>query len=77
MLLQLSKYGIMPHIIKSKWMEQKGMTFDHDFYVVVGKQCRTEKMRTQVTNTISLYKLTNALLLLICFKLLMKSMKLC
>ena len=22
-------------------MEQKGMTFDHDFYVV-GKQCRTE-----------------------------------
>ena len=24
-------------------MELKGMTFDHDFYVVVGgKQCRTE-----------------------------------
>ena len=23
-------------------MEQKGMTFDHDFYVGVGKQCRTE-----------------------------------
>ena len=23
-------------------MEQKGMTFDHDFYVVVGKKCRTE-----------------------------------
>ena len=23
-------------------MEQKGMTFDHDFYVVFGKQCRTE-----------------------------------
>ena len=23
-------------------MEQKGMTFDNDFYVVVGKQCRTE-----------------------------------
>ena len=24
-------------------MEQKGMTFDHDFHVVaVGKQCRTE-----------------------------------
>ena len=23
-------------------MEQKGMTFDHDFYVVVGKQYRTE-----------------------------------
>ena len=28
-----------------------------------------QKMRTQVTNTISIYKLTNALLLLICFKL--------
>ena len=51
-------------------MEQKGMTFDHDFYVVVGKQCRTEK-------TYALYKSTNALLLLICFKLVMKSMKLC
>ena len=23
-------------------IEQKGMTFYHDFYVVVGKQCRTE-----------------------------------
>ena len=23
-------------------MEQKGMTFDHDYYVVVGKLCRTE-----------------------------------
>ena len=23
-------------------MEQEIMTFDHDFYVVVGKQCRTE-----------------------------------
>ena len=23
-------------------MELKGMTFDHDFYVVVGKQCCTE-----------------------------------
>jgi hypothetical protein len=23
-------------------MEQKGMTFDHDFYVVVGKQCPPE-----------------------------------
>jgi hypothetical protein len=25
-------------------IEQKGMTFDHDFYVVVGKQCRTENV---------------------------------
>ena len=24
------------------FMEQKGMTFDHDFVVVVGKQRRTE-----------------------------------
>ena len=23
-------------------MEQKGMTFDHDFYAVVCKQCSTE-----------------------------------
>ena len=23
-------------------MDQKGTTFDHDLYVVVGKQCRTE-----------------------------------
>ena len=23
-------------------MIQEGTTFDHDFYVVVGKQCRTE-----------------------------------
>ena len=23
-------------------MEQKGMTFDYDLYVVFGKQCRTE-----------------------------------
>ena len=42
-------------------MEQKGMTFDHNFY-----QRRFQrfgqgggKMCTQVTNTISLYKLTN------------------
>ena len=33
--------------------------------------------KIRVTNTISLYKLTNAFLLLICFKLVMKSMKLC
>ena len=48
-------------------MEQKGMTFDHDFYVVVDKQCRTEN--AYVTNTISLYKLTNVFLLFICSKL--------
>ena len=43
-------------------MDQKGTTFDHDLHVV---------------KTISLYKLIYALLLLICFKLVMKSMKLC
>ena len=25
-------------------MIQEGTTFDHDFYVVVGKQCRTVKL---------------------------------
>ena len=45
---------------------------DHDFHVVVSK-----KMRTPVTNTISLYKLTNVLLLFICFKLVMTLMKFC
>ena len=41
----------------------------HDFYIVVGKQCRTENMYDVVTNTISLYKLTNVLISFICFKL--------
>ena len=36
-----------------------------------------QKTRTQVTNTISLYKLAKALLLFICFKIVMKSMKIC
>ena len=27
---------------RSWWMCQEGTTFDHDFYVDVGKQCRTE-----------------------------------
>ena len=31
-------------LIRDIQMEQKGMTFDHDFYVVVGKQCRTENV---------------------------------
>ena len=42
-------------------MHQKGIDLNHDFYVVVGKHCRTE-MHTWVTNTISLYNLTNDLL---------------
>ena len=36
-----------------------------------------QKMRTHVTNKISLYKLTNALFFLIFFKLVMKSKILC
>ena len=51
------------------------MTFDHDFYVVVGKQCRTENAYAGHQHNIC--KLINALLLLICFKLVMKSIKLC
>ena len=51
------------------------MTFDHDFYVFVGKQCRTENAYTG--HQLNLYKLTNALLLLNCFKLVIKSIKLC
>ena len=47
------------------------MHLDNDFYFVVCKQCRTE-MRRWVTNTISLYKLTNVLFLFIYFKLVMK-----
>ena len=27
---------------KFEWMDRKGTTFDHDFYVVVGKQRRKE-----------------------------------
>ena len=47
------------------------MHLNHDLYVVVGKQCRTEN-GTRVTNTMSLYKLTNVLLLSICLELDMK-----
>ena len=50
-------------------IEQKDMPLNDDFYVVVGKQCRTENALTRlVTNTISLYKLVNVLLLFICLK---------
>ena len=56
-------------------MCQKGTTLDHDFYVVVGKQCRTENASPGHKHNI--FILTNAFLLLICFKLVMKSMKLC
>ena len=55
-------------------MIQEGTTFDHNFMVLLVNN-GVQKMCTQVTNTISFYKLTNALLLLICFKLVMKSMK--
>ena len=33
-------------IVPEKWIEQKGMPLNHDFYVVVGKQCRTENAQT-------------------------------
>ena len=50
--------------------ELKGMYFDHDFYVVVLLvNYVVQKMRRWVTNTISLHRLTNFLLLFICFKL--------
>ena len=57
-------------------MRQKGINLNHGFYVVVGKQCRTE-MRTWDTNSTSLYKLSNVLFLFICFKLVRKFMKFC
>ena len=57
-------------------MNQKGNTLDHDFYVAVGKQCRTENAYAGHQHNIFI-KLTNAFLLLICFKLVMKSTKLC
>ena len=47
------------------------MTFDHDFYVVVGKQCRTENANAGHQHNILMLKFTNALLLIICFKLLL------
>ena len=34
-------------------MEQKGMTFDHDFYVDVGKKCRTENFKINKISSIS------------------------
>ena len=49
-------------------MRQKGIDFNHDFYAVIGKQCRTENAYTGHQHNI-LYKLTNVLLLFIWFKL--------
>ena len=46
----------------------KGMHLNHDWYVVVGKQYHTENAYAG-HNTISLYTLTNFLLLFICFKI--------
>ena len=42
-------------------MRQKGIDLNNDFYVVVGKQYRTENEYTGHTNTIYLYDLTSAL----------------
>ena len=38
-------------------MIQEGTTFDHDFYVVVGKQCRTEN--AYVGHQYNIFKLIN------------------
>ena len=38
-LNEYRKNNIIKHLI-----EQKGMTFDHNIYVVIGKQCRTENV---------------------------------
>ena len=37
-------------------MDQKGTTFDHDFYVVVGKQYRTEYAYAGHQHQLILYK---------------------
>ena len=37
-------------------MDQKGTTLDHDVYVVVGKQCRTESAYKNFINKILLYE---------------------
>ena len=55
-------------------MDQKGLLLITIFILLLVNNV-VQKMQTQVTNTIALYKLINALLLLICFKLVMKSMK--
>ena len=49
-------------------MIQEGTTFDHDFYVVVDKQCRTENAYAGHQH-ISLYKLTNALLFQVSYEI--------
>ena len=53
-----------------KSIELKGMHLNHDFYVAVAMVNNVAlKMRRMITNTISLYELSNVLLLFICFKL--------
>ena len=52
----------------------KGMNLDHEFYVKFVNNV-VQKLRRRVTNTISLYDLTNVLSLFICFKLVMKLIK--
>ena len=48
------------------------MHLNHDFYFVIGKQCRTENAYTGHQ-----YKLTNVVSLSISYKLVMKLMKFC
>ena len=47
-------------------MIQEGMTFDHNFYVVVGKQWRTENAYAGHQHNI-LYKLTNVFFIIYLF----------
>ena len=72
--LNFGKHDFSIQLILMFAIHQKDMHLNHNFYVVVGKQCRTENAY-KVTNTKSLYKLTNVLLLFICFKLVIKLME--
>ena len=42
----LHQVHIIGDSIISEMIEQKGMHLNHEFYVVVGKQCRTENALT-------------------------------
>ena len=56
-------------------IHKKGMNLNNDFYIVIALNNVVQKMRTRVTNIISIYKLINVILIFICFKLVMKLMK--
>ena len=50
--------GANIRVIQEK-IELKGMHLNHNFFVVVGKQCRTENAYGGVTSTKSLNELNN------------------